>query len=177
MAARHAIQRVALEEYVQATILSEFAPASGDTAVVERMFEVQAVISRTYALAHLARHAQDGFDLCSTTHCQLFQPGRLRTSRWAAAAAEAVARTAGQVLWFDGAPADALFHADCGGHTSRRPPMSGAVPSQSYLVSLPDDGPATNAHATWRVRRHDGRRPRRRSTPTRELRSEVGSTG
>ncbi len=145
----NAIQRVALEDYVEATILSEFAPASGDSAVVERMFEVQAVISRTYAVAHLSRHAPDGYDLCSTTHCQLFQPGRLLTSRWAAAAAGAVARTRGQVLWFDDAPADALFHADCGGRTSRASAVWGG-PEQSYLVSLPDDGPATNAHATWR---------------------------
>ena len=41
---------VPLEEYVEATILSEFAPADGDPATVERMLEVQAVIGRTYAV-------------------------------------------------------------------------------------------------------------------------------
>ncbi len=143
-----AVRRVPLEAYVQATILSEFAPASGDSAVVERMLEVQAVISRTYALAHVARHAREGFDLCSTTHCQLFQPGRLQTSRWAPAAARAVARTDGQILWFDGAPADALFHADCGGHTSRSDEVWSG-PGEPYLVSRPDDGPAAQAHAAW----------------------------
>jgi len=143
-----AVRRVPLEAYVQATIISEFAPPSGDPDVVERMLEVQAVISRTYALAHLSRHARDGYDLCSTTHCQLYQPGRLRTSRWAPAAADAIARTSGQVLWFDGAPASALFHADCGGHTSRSSDVWGGT-GQPYLVSLNDDGPAENAHATW----------------------------
>ena len=143
-----AVRRVPLEEYVKATVISEFAPPSGDPEVVERMLEVQAVISRTYALAHLSRHARAGFNLCSTTHCQLFQPGRLRSSRWAPAAAEAITRTAGQVIWFDGGPASALFHADCGGHTSRPGDVWGG-PGHPYLVGVADDGPAEDAHATW----------------------------
>jgi peptidoglycan hydrolase-like amidase len=59
---RITIRKVPLETYVQAAILSEFAPPSGDTGVVERMLEVQAVIGRTYALAHLGRHETEGFD-------------------------------------------------------------------------------------------------------------------
>jgi stage II sporulation protein D len=143
------IRKVPFEDYVQAAIISEFAPPSGERDIVERMLEVQAVIARTYALAHLGRHAADGFDLCSTTHCQLFQPSRLTTSRWAAESAEAVRRTAGTVLWFDGAPANALFHADCGGHTSKADDVWGGAGSP-YLVSIADDGPAADAHAAWR---------------------------
>lgn len=138
-----------LEEYVAATIISEFAPPDGEPVTVERMLEVQAVIGRTYALAHLGRHAREGFDLCATTHCQLFQPSRLRTSRWAAQAAEAVRRTSGTVLWFDGAPANALFHADCGGHTSTAADVWGGTGSP-YLAAVEDDGPAEEAHAGWR---------------------------
>jgi stage II sporulation protein D len=140
---------VPLEEYVQGAILSEFAPAAGDPGVVERMFEVQAVIGRTYALAHLGRHRADGFDVCATTHCQLFQPGRLRTSRWTGQTAEAVRQTTGAVLWFDGAAATALFHADCGGHTSSADDVWGGT-AKPYLVSVADDGAARAAHATWR---------------------------
>ena len=109
---------VPLEDYVEATILSEFAPANGDPATVERMLEVQALLGRTYAVGHLGRHAREGYDVCDRTHCQLYQPGRLTTSRWAPQGADAVRRTASQVLWFDGAPALAVYHADCGGRTS-----------------------------------------------------------
>jgi stage II sporulation protein D len=143
------IRKVPLEDYVQAAIISEFAPPSGEPAIVEKMLEVQAVIGRTYALAHLGRHASEGFDVCSTTHCQLFQPSRLTTSRWAAQSGEAVRHTAGAVLWFDGAPANALFHADCGGHTSKADEVWGGAGSP-YLVSIADDGPAADAHAAWR---------------------------
>lgn len=146
---RVTIRKVPFETYVQATILSEFAPPNGDPDVVERMLEVQAVIGRTYALAHLNRHANEGFDVCATTHCQLFEPSRTRTSRWAAQSSEAVRQTTGTVLWFRDRPAEALFHADCGGRTSRADDVWTGV-GQPYLVSLEDDGPASSAHATWR---------------------------
>lgn len=143
------IRRVPLEQYVQGTILSEFAPASGDAGVVGRMLEVQAVISRTYAVAHLGRHGNDGFDLCATTHCQLFEPSRLRTSRWAPSAAHAVKATAAAVLWYGPGPAAALFHADCGGRTSNAAAVWGGR-SLPYLSSVPDGGPAASAHTAWR---------------------------
>lgn len=146
---RITIRKVPFETYVQATILSEFAPPNGDPEVVERMLEVQAVIGRTYALAHLNRHANEGFDVCATTHCQLFEPSRMTTSRWAAQSSEAVRQTTGTVLWFRDRPAEALFHADCGGRTSRADDVWNGV-GQPYLVSLEDNGPAASAHATWR---------------------------
>src|SRR5262245_30239670 len=146
---RITIRKVPFETYVQAAILSEFAPPNGDPDVVERMLEVQAVIGRTYALAHLNRHASEGFDVCATTHCQLFEPSRLTTSRWAAQSSDAVRQTTGTVVWFRDRPADALFHADCGGHTSRADDVWTGI-GQPYLVSLEDDGPAASAHATWR---------------------------
>ena len=140
---------VPLEEYVRGTIISEFAPPTGDPAEVEQMLEVQAVIARTYAAAHIGRHRRDGYDLCSTTHCQLYQPGRLKTSSWAPLAYEAAEHTAAQILWFDNAPARALFHADCGGHTSSARDIWGGTP-RPYLGSRADDGAAENAHASWR---------------------------
>src|SRR4051794_12979908 len=64
------IRDVPLESYVAATALSEFAPAAGNPAAVESMYAVQAIVARTYAIAHRGRHARDGFDLCATSHCQ-----------------------------------------------------------------------------------------------------------
>jgi stage II sporulation protein D len=146
---RTGVRHVPLEEYVHGTVISEFAPEAGDPAVVGRMLEVQAVISRTYALSHLGRHVRDGYDLCATTHCQLFEPSRLRTSRWAPAGADAVRKTSGLVLMFDREPATALYHADCGGHTSTSAAIWGGTP-RTYLRATVDDGPASRVHSTWR---------------------------
>ena len=143
------VVRVALEDYVRAAILSEFAPPSGDPADVQRMLEVQSIIARTYAAAHIGRHRREGYDLCATTHCQLYQPARLKTSTWAPLAEEAASHTAGMVLWYGAAPASALFHADCGGHTSAAADIWGGT-VRPYLKAAPDDGAAESAHSTWR---------------------------
>jgi stage II sporulation protein D len=145
------VHRVALEDYVRGTVLGEFAPAAGDPVAVEKMMEVQAIVSRTYAAAHLKRHAREGFDLCATTHCQLFDPARLKTSRWSTAVERAVHRTSGQVLRFEGRLVEALFHADCGGHTSTAASVWGGD-DRSYLISRADDGTAQGAHAAWEYR-------------------------
>ena len=145
---RNAIRTVGVEDYVRAAAISEFAPPSGDPQVMEQMLEVQAVIARTYALANRGRHVRQGFDLCSTTHCQLYEPSRLKTSRWAEAADIAVRHTAGAVVWHDGAPAVTLFHADCGGHTSTSVDAWGGTP-RSYLVAARDEGHEASAHARW----------------------------
>jgi stage II sporulation protein D len=142
------IREVAFEEYVVATALSEVHPESNDADAAEGMFEVQVVIARSYAASNRGRHAADGFDLCSTTHCQLYEPARLRTSRWAAVARAAARRTSGEVLWFAGAPARALFHADCGGHTSSAAAVWGGV-APAYLAGASDEGPACGAHNGW----------------------------
>ena len=143
---RNAVRRVSVEDYVRGSVLSELALPSGDPLGAAQMLQVQAIVARTYAAANRGRHAAQGFDLCSTTHCQLYRPSRLESSAMAAAVDEAVRRTAGAVLWYDGRPALALFHADCGGHTSTTFEAWGGT-ERPYLRGLPDDGPARPGHA------------------------------
>jgi stage II sporulation protein D len=145
---RLVVREIALEDYVAATALSEVHPDVADTAVAERMYEVQTVIARTYAVTNRGRHGKDGFDLCSTTHCQLYEPARLTTSRWTQTARTAAQRTAGEVLWYADTAARALYHADCGGRTSTASAVWGG-PGPSYLPGAKDDGPAATAHAEW----------------------------
>jgi stage II sporulation protein D len=142
------VRTVPLEEYVLGSALSEHTPLEADPATVARIFDVQSVLARTYAIGHLGRHRQEGFDLCDGTHCQLYQPGRIKTSRFADAARRAVDRTRGVVLTFARQPADALYHADCGGHTASADDVWGNrhVP---YLSGSSDGVPAAE-HRTWR---------------------------
>src|SRR5262245_947951 len=142
------VRDVPLEEYVAAAALSEVIPGTADAGIAERIYEVQSVIARTYALSNRGRHGRDGFDLCSTTHCQLYEPARLATSRWAPAIRDAVARTAGETIWFGTAPARAVFHADCGGHTSDAAAVWGGL-APAYLAGARDGGPAESAHTAW----------------------------
>ena len=141
------IVAVPLDDYVRVVILSEFSPGPADAAAVERMLEVQAVVSRTFAM--FPRHRKEGFDFCSSTHCQLYDPAGTKQARWADAAARASRKTSGVVLWFDHSPARVAFHADCGGRTSAaRDVWTGLEPS--YLRALDDAGPAAAVHSNWR---------------------------
>lgn len=141
------VQRVPLETYVVGTALSEFTPIGESPAVAQRILEVQSVIARTYAIAHLGRHSADGFDLCATTHCQVYEPSRVTTSRFSSAAQRAARETAGQVLFYENRPAQALFHADCGGHTADAHEVWGGD-AVSYLRGDDDALPA-GTHRTW----------------------------
>lgn len=141
------IETVPLERYVAVAALSEVTPTGETPAVAARIYEVQSIIARTYAVSHLGRHGADGFDLCDQTHCQLYQPDRLRTSSFAGAVEAATARTRGQVLRLDGAVIDALFHADCGGHTTT-PAAAWNGTNHSYLAARADEVPGL-IHRQW----------------------------
>lgn len=142
------VRDLPLEDYVAGAALSEAAPGAAGARAAEAMFEVQAIVARTYAEAHRGRHAREGFDLCSTTHCQIYEPARLAGSRWTPVVLDAVQRTAGLILTFNGAPADAVYHADCGGWTSAADDVWSGPP-RTYLPAQPDRGDAKDAHAAW----------------------------
>ena len=140
------VTTVALDDYVLGAALSEVTPVSESDRVAATVYEVQAIIARTYAVAQIGRHAPEGFDVCDRTHCQLYEPARIATSRFSAIARAAVARTAGRILRFNSRPALTLFHSDCGGHTTT-PAEAWAGAALPYLPARPDDVPET--HRTW----------------------------
>jgi stage II sporulation protein D len=132
------IAGVPLDDYVLATVLAEVAPPAEPAAVARRIFEVQAIVARSYAVARLGRHRDEGFDLCDTTHCQVYDPTRLRTSKLAPLARDAVRLTAGQILMYGSRAAETLFHADCGGATASAEAVWGGQ-SVPYLLPRQDD--------------------------------------
>ena len=141
-----AIHRLELEDYVAGCVDAELGRLDLDAASAVRVRRVQAVLCRTYALANIGRHAAEGFDLCATTHCQMFR--RLPPASLSARLAhQAAADTAGLTLVFNGQPIQALFHAHCGGRTSAAHSVWGGRP-QPYLTSVAD--PTCETSPTWR---------------------------
>jgi stage II sporulation protein D len=161
---------VNLEEYALAAALAEVAPVNENPATVARIYEVQAVLARSYAASHLGRHRTEGFDLCENEHCQLYDPARIRSSRFSAVARAAVERTAGVILSYGQRPAEALFHADCGGYTAAPDAVWGgaAVP---YLRATPHACKSA-AHRAWSS---SFTREQLRAVFNRDARSRVGA--
>jgi stage II sporulation protein D len=141
------IVTVPLEDYVLGSALAEVSPVGESVATISRVYQMQAILARTYAVSHLGRHRGEGFDLCDTTHCQLYEPGRAATSRFTVDARAAVAATRGEVLWYAARPIEALFHSDCGGYTAAPETIWGGSPV-AYLRPLRDQVPALTHH-TW----------------------------
>ena len=130
------VVRLSLEAYVAGTLIGEQPVRSLAAEVVDSVLELQALLSRTFALANPGRHAREGFDLCATTHCQVSRTARLPPDRQAHVD-RAVALTAGRVIAFEGRPIQALFHANCGGQTSAAEDVWGGD-GRPYLRGRPD---------------------------------------
>jgi stage II sporulation protein D len=121
-----AIADVPLEVYVARVLAGE-----GEPRAAEAAHEALAIAIRTYALANVGRHAREGFDLCDGTHCQVPRSATAPSRRAAAA-------TAGQLLTYNGAPAELFYSASCGGYSETAGQVWPGI-DLPYLVAAPDD--------------------------------------
>lgn len=133
------VEEMSLEEYVYSVVAAEMPAAFPEAAL-----EAQAVAARTYALyqRQSGKHADVGGDVCGeSTCCQAFITQEELDGRWEGDAAfytqklrGAVARTAGEVLTYDGALAAAVYHASSDGSTRSAAEVWGGA--QPYLVAV-----------------------------------------
>lgn len=142
------VERVPIDRYAAIVALTEIAPGPIPERAADAMYEAQILVARTYGASRRGRHGAEGFDLCDSTHCQRYEAARLRTARWAKTASAIAERTAGQVLVHDGRFAEAVFHADCGGHTADARDVWGT--SRAYLVARRDNLPRNGGAAPHR---------------------------
>ena len=131
---------VGLEDYLEGVLPGEM-PASFPLEALK----AQAVIARTYALAHLASHPD--YDLCATNRCQTYVGRAGASSRYRAA----IRATRGRLLAYAGQPINAVYHADSGGRTA----SSREVWGKTYPYLKPRPDPYTRSRA-WRVTPNPG---------------------
>jgi stage II sporulation protein D len=130
-----------LEDYVAGVLAGEAGGVKDDEAL-----KAMAVAARTYAVHFRAGHAGEGFDLCDTTHCQ-----DLRISAISPRVREAAARTEGELLWFNGAPAATYYHRSCGGSIEDGRVLQPAhAPAPPYLRAHPDSYCIRAGNDEWR---------------------------
>jgi hypothetical protein len=113
-----------LDEYLKGVVPTEM----GLQKPIEAL-RAQAIAARSFAVT-TRRHALDGFDLCTTTHCQVYKPQNRYPD-----ADQAVDETSGQVVIYQGRIVAAHFFAHCDGHTRNSEDVwSGQIP---YYRSVP----------------------------------------
>ncbi|MGC8778521.1 MAG: SpoIID/LytB domain-containing protein [Candidatus Caldatribacteriaceae bacterium] len=129
-----------LEDYLKGTIKLEASPSWPEEAL-----KAQIVVARTYALKNLGRHREEGFDFCTTEHCQRYGGINAEDSR----TNPLVERTRGIVLTYEGKLASVVYHAESGGYTdSAYNVWRKEVP---YLVGVPSPWEEDAPHAHWTV--------------------------
>jgi SpoIID/LytB domain protein len=133
-----------LENYVLGVMRAEGSMESQPEAL-----KALAIAARTYALKNLGRHAKDGYDFCSTTHCQRFSVGNPTDDRASDRLVAAVRATEGQVLLDDGGRLiDSYFGASCGGETADIATLWGTAPA-THLPGVRDEFCESGPHAHW----------------------------
>ena len=102
------VNEVGLEDYVAGVLPYEMSPSWPQAAL-----QAQAVAARTYALNNMKSNQGKDYDVTPSTDYQVYngKEGETESTR------EAVRRTQGIVMTYNGEPINALFHSDGGGYT------------------------------------------------------------
>lgn len=135
------INMLPLEEYLYGVVSIEMSPSWPAEAL-----KAQAVCARNYAVNNFNKYARYGFNLCNTTASQAYY-GYSREDERINAAVDA---TAGQVLVYNGEPAQVFYSAASGGRTANVKDVWGSeIP---YLISVEDyDSGDGNNISAWTV--------------------------
>lgn len=123
------------EDYINCVISREMSRSWPVEAL-----KAQAICARSYAATCATRHQSQGFDLCSTTHCQAYYGMSEIGDNTIRAANE----TAGQYLWYNGEIVQTYYFSSDGGATEdAKNVWGGNVP---YLIGVADPWEATVAN-------------------------------
>ncbi len=132
------INHVKLEEYLYGVVPREM-PASFNMEALK----AQAIAARTYALHNINKHSNEGFNLCDTTHCQVYggMDGEHENTN------RAVDETYGMVIEYDGEIIDAIYHSNSGGHTrDAKEVWNNDLP---YLIGVEDKYSEGTTASNW----------------------------
>jgi stage II sporulation protein D len=132
-------RKMPLEDYILQVVSSEASVEDEPEAL-----KALAVAARTYALKNTGRHQEQGYDFCSTTHCQRFESTGARRN-----VAAVVKETTGLVLTDDhDKMADSYYSASCGGMTANLKTLWGAD-APGHLRGVRDDFCNSGSHYRW----------------------------
>ena len=127
------VQTLPLEEYLRAVVPAEM-PALWPAEAVK----AQAIASRSYAQYAIENPRHPNADLCADpAHCQNYDPTKIHPASDAA-----VEQTKDTIARYNGATVNALFSANCGGHTLNNEDVFAGSAPVPYLrgVECPDKG-------------------------------------
>ena len=133
------MNRVNVEGYVAGVVPPEIGARRPDELAAVL---AQAVVSRSFAIKNRGRWEAFGFDAYADTRDQVYLGVAVETDQ----AWDAVRKTAGQVLQYDGAVIDAYFHSTCGFSTAGVEEAFATARTRPYLRPVSDDRGGGGGH-------------------------------
>ena len=116
-----------LEAYVAGVL-----PYETSNSWLPETLKAFAVTVRSFTLTHLNKHKQYGFDLCTTTECQVYKgAGRINEN-----VMSAVLETKGDVMTYDGDIVNAYYSSSMGGVTVSAKDAWGSSTEYPYLAAV-----------------------------------------
>ena len=125
------VNQVNVESYIAGVVPPEIGARRPDELAAVL---AQAVVSRSFAIKNRGRWDAFGFDAYADTRDQVYLGVAVETDQ----AWDAVRRTAGQVLTYDGGVIDAYFHSACGFSTAGVEEAFAAARTRPYLRPVSD---------------------------------------
>ncbi|HOX22318.1 MAG TPA: SpoIID/LytB domain-containing protein, partial [Elusimicrobiales bacterium] len=122
-----AVNVLALEEYLYGVL-----PAEMPWYYPLEALKAQAVLARTYAWRAIGKHSKQGYDVCDSQHCQVYE-GVSAEKKNPTHAADS---TRGKVLFYRGKPVEAVFSSNAGGVTASG--RDAGWDDKPYWVSVTD---------------------------------------
>jgi stage II sporulation protein D len=135
------INDIPLDQYIAGVTEAEAGARSAP-----EFYKVQAILARTFALAHINKHVTEGFSLCDQVHCQAYygKPRDLNVFK-------AVEETKGKVVVDENLNLIvAAFHSNSGGQTANSEDVWGS--RTSYLRSIVDSFSIKMPNSKWERR-------------------------
>jgi SpoIID/LytB domain protein len=99
-----------LEEYLKGVVPNEIPSSSIESL---EAIKAQAVAARTYAYKNRNQFESEGYDICATPRCQVYQGADTEK----ALSTKAIEDTRGEIITYQGEPINALYTSTCGGRT------------------------------------------------------------
>jgi len=126
------VNRLNVESYIAGVVGPEIGPRRSDE--LEAVL-AQAIVSRSFAIKNRGRWEAFGFDAYADTRDQVYLGVAVETDQvW-----NAVRKTAGQVIEYQGDVIDAFFHSTCGFRTAGVEEAFGTTRTRPYLRPVSDD--------------------------------------
>ncbi len=136
------VNELPVEDYILGVVPAELSPTNYPEAAA---LEAQAIAARTYALKHMGQSRAKGFDISDDTSAQVYRGAIAEKDM----SNDAVRKTAGIAIYYNGALIDAMYTSTCGGRTEDFSNVfdSAPVPYLKSVVCAVENAPVGSKEA------------------------------